>query len=159
MLAWASSVINLYITCCSDCTTRTLHMTKPAKPSLSKWGLGPQAQALPVAHLTLPWPHPLAWYCRSVWSWPYHCAARAAGSSWSVAKLYGRTHKKQLLYICTHKSKHVSHNFWCLLLSSYVFRLDCLQSDHSSYCLLLLKKSCLNCTWIYAADVKSRWLL
>ena len=27
--------INLYITCCSDCTTRTLHMPKPAKPTLS----------------------------------------------------------------------------------------------------------------------------
>ena len=34
--------------------------------SLSKWGRGPQAEALPVARLTLPWPHPLAWYCRSV---------------------------------------------------------------------------------------------
>ena len=33
--------------------------------SLSKWGWGPQA--LPVAPLTLPWPHPLAWYWRSVW--------------------------------------------------------------------------------------------
>ena len=62
---------NLYITCCSDCTTRTLHMLKPVKPSLSKWGRGPQAEALPVVRLTLPWPHPLAWYCRSVWSWPY----------------------------------------------------------------------------------------
>ena len=31
--------------------------------SLSKWGRGPQAEALPVARLTLPWPHPLAWYC------------------------------------------------------------------------------------------------
>ena len=50
--------------------------------SLSKWGRGPQAKALPVARLTLPWPHPLAWYCRSVWSWPYHCVASAAGSSW-----------------------------------------------------------------------------
>ena len=27
--------INLYITCCSNCTTRTLHIPKPAKPSLS----------------------------------------------------------------------------------------------------------------------------
>ena len=44
--------------------------------SLSKWGRGPQAEALPVARLTLPWPHPLAWYCRSVWSWPYHCVKR-----------------------------------------------------------------------------------
>ena len=39
-------------------------------PSL-KWGWGPQA--LPVIRLTLLWPCPLAWYCRSVWSWPYHC--------------------------------------------------------------------------------------
>ena len=39
MLVWASlppPVINLYITCCSDCTTRTLHMPKPGKPSLSQ---------------------------------------------------------------------------------------------------------------------------
>ena len=28
--------INLYITCCSDCTTKTLDMPKPAKPSLSQ---------------------------------------------------------------------------------------------------------------------------
>ena len=78
--------INLYITCCSDCTTRTLHMPKPAKPSLWKWGRGPQA--LPVARLTLPLPHPLAWNCRSVWSWPYHCATSTASSSWSVAKFH-----------------------------------------------------------------------
>ena len=29
-------------------------------------------EALPVARLTLPWTHPLAWYCRSVWSWPWN---------------------------------------------------------------------------------------
>ena len=39
MLAWASlppPAFNLYITCCSDCTTRTLHMPKPVKPFLSQ---------------------------------------------------------------------------------------------------------------------------
>ena len=41
-------------------------MPKPAKPSLSQWGPGPQAQALPVIRLTLLWPRPLAWCCRSV---------------------------------------------------------------------------------------------
>ena len=38
MLAWTSLPLvchqSVYITCCSDCTTRTLHMPKPAKPSL-----------------------------------------------------------------------------------------------------------------------------
>ena len=88
--------INLYITCCSDCTTRKLHMPKPGKP-LSKWGWGPQA--LPLAGLTSRRPHPLAWYCRSVWSWPYHCTA---GSSWSVAKFHwhGAQHASDI-YIAT----------------------------------------------------------
>ena len=43
MLAWAflpppppPRVLNLYTTFCSDCTTRSLHMPKPAKPSLSQ---------------------------------------------------------------------------------------------------------------------------
>ena len=31
--AWA---FNLYIACCSDCTTRTFHMSKPAKLSFSQ---------------------------------------------------------------------------------------------------------------------------
>ena len=35
--------------------------------------------------LTLEWPHPLAPYCRSDWSWPCRCAA---GSSWPMAKFY-----------------------------------------------------------------------
>ena len=35
--------------------------------------------------LTIRWPHPLAWYCKSIWSWPYHWAG---GSSWSVAKFH-----------------------------------------------------------------------
>ena len=74
--------------------------------SLSKWGRGPKAQALPVIRLTLPWPHPLAWYCRSVWSWPYHCAARAAGSSWSVAKFHWHGAWPSACKSCTHG--HVS---------------------------------------------------
>ena len=32
--------IKLYITGCSDCTTRMLHMPKPAKPSLSQNEVG-----------------------------------------------------------------------------------------------------------------------
>ena len=73
--------------------------------SLSKWGWGPQAQALPVIRLTLPWPRPLAWYCRSVWSWPYHCPARA-GSSWSVAKFHWHGAWHSARKNCTHG--HVS---------------------------------------------------
>ena len=70
--------------------------------SLSKWGLGPQAEALPVSPLTLPWPQPLAWYCRSVWSWPYHCVASAAGSSWEVAKFHWHGAWRSAHKSCTH---------------------------------------------------------
>ena len=33
---WHMPSINLYITCCPDCTTRMLHWPIPAKPSLSQ---------------------------------------------------------------------------------------------------------------------------
>ena len=74
---WPLPAINLHITCCSDCTTRTLHMSKPGKPSLS---LKTSSSSLPLL-----WPHPLVWYCRSVWSWPKCCKFVY---SWSMAKLH-----------------------------------------------------------------------
>ena len=46
--------INLYITCCSDCTTRMLHMPKPVKPSLSQNGV--KVLKLKLCQL-LTWPY------------------------------------------------------------------------------------------------------
>ena len=97
MLAWASlppppppppPAINVYHMLFWLHHKKAPHAQTSQAFSISKWGRGPQAQALPVpvACLPLPWPHLLAWYCRSVWSWPYHDYHCAAGSSWSVAK-------------------------------------------------------------------------
>ena len=110
----------LYITCCSDCTTGTLHMPKPAKPSLSKWGQGFKAQALPVVPLTLLWPHPLAWYCRSVWSWSYHCAAC---SSWSVAKFHWHRAWRSTCksFIHGHVSCKRGGRMWELVVAPWTF--------------------------------------
>ena len=82
MLAWASlpppppplPAINVYHMLFWLHHKKAPHAQTSQAFSFSKWGRGPQAQALPVpvAHLTLPWPHPLAWYCRYVWSLPYH---------------------------------------------------------------------------------------
>ena len=77
-------------------------------PLSIKWGRGPQAEALPVARLTLMWPHPLAWYCRSVWSWPYQ-ALQAHLGQWSsfTGMEHGAPHTRAV-YMATGLLREVS---------------------------------------------------
>ena len=80
---WPTHSINLYITCGFHCTARALHIIVPAKPSFSKWGQDPGAQASPVALLILWWPHSLTWLqiCK-IMALPLHSSTE--GSAWSM---------------------------------------------------------------------------
>ena len=85
--------INMYITCCSDCTTRTLDMPKSVKPSLSlKMRLRSSSFASSLLDLTAATSSSLI---LQIWSWSCHWAV---GSSWSMAKFpwhgaWGSPHK------------------------------------------------------------------
>ena len=66
------------------------HIQTSEACSLSKWGQGLWAQAWPAALLVLQWPHPLSWYCRSVWLWPCHeCLAWSRQTTQLCSQLVG----------------------------------------------------------------------